>query len=57
MPNDKEHFVGIDVANEKLDVAVKVTEEGQPPRLAKRAHEAWIAPNTTPEGRKQNRRV
>lgn len=39
-------WIGIDVAKDKLDVAVKVTDHGQSPRPAKRAHQAWIIPNT-----------
>jgi transposase len=42
----KKIWIGIDVAKEKLDVAVKMTEEGQSPKPAKRAHQAWITPNT-----------
>lgn len=39
-------YVGIDVSKEKLDVAVKVTEEGTAPSLPKKAHEAWTCANT-----------
>ena len=39
-------WIGIDVAKDKLDVAVKITEVGQSPKPAKRANEAWICPNT-----------
>lgn len=39
-------WIGIDVAKDKLDVAVKKTEAGQHPAPTKRAQEAWISPNT-----------
>jgi transposase len=39
-------YVGIDVSKDKLDVAVKVTEEGTPPSLPKKAHAAWTCANT-----------
>ncbi len=43
----KRHFyIGIDVAKDKLDVAVKVTDAGSQPSPAKRAHEAWTSRNT-----------
>lgn len=39
-------WIGIDVAKDKLDVAVKKTEAGQRSARVKRAHEEWISPNT-----------
>jgi len=39
-------YVGIDVAKDKLDVAIKITEEGQPASPTKRPHEAWTSENT-----------
>lgn len=39
-------WIGIDVAKDKLDVAVKKTEVGQHPAPPKRAQEAWISSNT-----------
>src|SRR5690606_8176697 len=39
-------YVGIDVAKDKLDVAIKITEAGSTPRPAKRPHEAWTSKNT-----------
>ena len=39
-------WIGIDVAKDKLDVAVKKTEAGQHPAPARRAQEAWTSPNT-----------
>lgn len=40
------YFVGIDVGKARLDVAVKVTDTPGTPGLAKRAHQAWVSPNT-----------
>jgi transposase len=39
-------YVGIDVAKDKLDVAVKVTEAGEAPGMPKAANAEWISPNT-----------
>lgn len=39
-------WIGIDVAKDKLDVAVKITEAGQQPSPPKRAQEEWVSPNT-----------
>jgi transposase len=39
-------WIGIDVAKDKLDVAVKRTEAGERPGPPKRAQEAWISANT-----------
>jgi len=38
-------YVGIDVAKDKLDIAIKLTEKGQAASPATQAHEAWTSPN------------
>ncbi|MDC0674518.1 hypothetical protein [Nannocystis radixulma] len=39
------YFVGIDVGNDWLDVAVKAVDPSQPSQPTKRAHQAWASPN------------
>ena len=39
-------YVGIDVAKDKLDVAIKITEEGQHASPTKRPQDAWTSENT-----------
>lgn len=39
-------YVGIDVAKDKLDIAITIREEGTAPVLPDKAHEAWTCPNT-----------
>lgn len=42
---ESSYFVGIDVAKEKLDIAVKLTKKGQAPEPAKRAYRSWTCRN------------
>ena len=39
-------YVGIDVAKAKLDVAIKISENGKASSPSTRAHEAWTSPNS-----------